>query len=137
MKFVKLSQEDIENISHFYQNMIGDAREILLYIWGKAGGDKMSELIEEGEEDSLKRAKNLMEGRGWGEEIELEEDLVTAKGSIEVDKTLEMPSCNLLRGMICGLYEGVRGGLIEVKEVKCQSLDHEHCEFEIKEKKFE
>ncbi|MFP3871964.1 MAG: V4R domain-containing protein [Candidatus Natronoplasma sp.] len=136
MRFVKLSDEDIKNISRFYQNMIGDAREILLYLWGKAVGEN---IIDQLSNDSkpLKRASNMLKGRGWAEEIILEKKSAIVKGSIEIDKSLDTPSCNIIRGILSGIYEGATGDLVEVEEVKCESIGDEHCEFEIKKKEFE
>ncbi|MEF8874669.1 MAG: V4R domain-containing protein [Candidatus Thermoplasmatota archaeon] len=135
MRFVKLSEEEVKNVSQFYQNMIGDAREILLYLSGKAVGEKISEHISD--EEPLKRAGNMIKGRGWTEEITLEKERAVANGSIEIDKSLDRPSCNMIRGILCGVYEKTTGEIIEVDEVRCESLNDENCEFKIKKKEFE
>ncbi len=115
--------------------MVGDARVILLYLSGKAVGEKLSEHISD--DASLKKAGKMIKGRGWVEEIMLEKNQAIVQGSIEIDKSLDQPSCDMIRGILCGIYEEMTGEIIEANEEKCESLNDEHCEFKIKKKEFE
>lgn len=133
MRFVKLSEEDIKRIANSYQNLIAEAWELLFYLWGKEMGKEMWMHISDSDEP-LKRAADLIEGRGWVEKIFLEEKMVIVKDCIETNKSYDSPSCHILRGIISAIHEESTRKLVEVEEVKCESLDDEHCEFKIEEK---
>ncbi len=136
MRFVKLTEEDIERIANSYQDLIADAWEFLFYLWGKEMGKEIWEHIS-GNDEPIKKAADLIEGRGWVEEIFLEKEMAIAKGCIETNKSYDSPSCHILRGIISAIHEESTRRLIDVEEVKCESLEDEHCEFKIKEKNFE
>lgn len=133
MRFVKLSEDDIKGMATSYQNLIAEAWELLFFLWGKEIGKEIWGHISE-KEEPLKRAADLIEGRGWAEKILLEEEMVIAKDCIETHKSYDSPSCHILRGIISAIHEKSTRKLIEVEEVKCESLGDEHCEFKIKRK---
>ncbi|MBS3816434.1 MAG: hypothetical protein KGY76_02600 [Candidatus Thermoplasmatota archaeon] len=133
MRFVKLSEEGIKRTATTYQNLMAEAWEVLFYLWGKGIGEEIADKISD-EDDHLEKGANLIEGRGWTQEMVLEENLAIAKGSIEADPSFDDPSCHILRGIICSIHENSTPKIIEVEEVKCESLGNKHCEFEIKER---
>ncbi len=135
MRFVKISKEDIKEVGLFYRSVMSDAYEGLFFWAGKKIGKDMVDMISD-ENDFMERGAKLIEGRGWVDEIWLERDEAIARGSIEAHEEWEEPSCHILRGIICGLYEEGTGKMIEVEETKCVAVGDEHCEFKIETKAF-
>lgn len=133
MRFSKLSEKEIKGIADTYQGLIAEAWELLFYLWGKEVGKEIWGDISD-DEEPLKNAADIIEERGWVEEILLEKELAIARNVIEINESYDAPSCHILRGMISAIYEGWSSKLVEVEEVKCESVEDEHCEFEIKEK---
>lgn len=135
MKFVKLSKNELKEMATFYKNVMATAYEGLFYREGKVIGKGIIEVVSE-DEDVLQKGSKLIEARGWVENITLEEDRAMAEGSIELDEGIDSPTCHRLRGILSAVYKRKTGKMVEVKEVKCESLDDERCEFEIDIKGF-
>ncbi len=135
MKFVKISHKELKQTAKFYESVMATAYEGLFYREGKAIGKVITEVLES-DDAFLQKAGKLVKARGWADSLALEDQKAIAKDSVEVDKESDTKTCHRLRGIICSIYEKDTGNIVEVREVKCQSLDDEHCEFEVDFKKF-
>ncbi len=130
MKFVKLSQKELQKIAKFYREVMSTAYEGLFFREGKVIGEGIMQVIQE-DDDFRDKAAKLIKARGWVEEINLEKSKATAKGCIEVKEDSDNHTCHRLRGMLTIIYEQGTGNIVEVSEKKCESLNDEECFFEI------
>ncbi len=130
MKFVKISQKELKEMATFYQGVMATAYEGLFYREGKVIGKSILEVITESE-SILQKCSKLIEARGWVDEVILEDEKAFTQGSVEVNTDAVSPTCHRLRGILAAVYEKENGGLVEVKEIRCESLGDDHCEFEI------
>ncbi len=135
MKFVKLSQEELKEIAKFYRGVMATAYEGLFFREGKVIGKGIMEVIPD-DVDFHQKAGKLIEARGWVDEIELKEDKAIAKGGVEVQDNSDTPTCHRTRGILSSIYEEGTGSMVEVTEVRCESMGDPHCEFEIEIKGF-
>ncbi|MFO7792013.1 MAG: V4R domain-containing protein [Candidatus Saliniplasma sp.] len=130
MKFVKLSQEELQKIATFYKEVMSTAYEGLFFREGKVIGEGIMQVVQPEDDFKVKAAK-LIKARGWVEEIELGQSEAKAKGCIEVKENSNSQTCHRLRGMLAIIYEEGTGNIVEVKEKKCESIGDEECVFEI------
>lgn len=135
MKFVKLSQEELKEIATFYRGVMATAYEGLFFREGKVIGKGIMEVIPE-DANFHEKAGKLIEARGWVDDIELKEDRAIAKGGVEVHDDSDSPTCHRTRGILSSVYEIGTDSMVDVTEVKCESLGDDHCEFEIEIKGF-
>lgn len=135
MKFVKLSDKELKQIATFYQGVMATAYEGLFYREGRVIGDSILGMVYKNS-DILEKAAKLIQARGWVEEIIFEEDKATVKGSIEVDEESAAPTCHRLRGIIASVYEKTERNVVDVTEVRCESIGDDHCEFNIERRGF-
>ncbi len=130
MKFVKLSQEELQKIAGFYKEVMSTAYEGLFFREGKVIGEGIMQVVQENDDFTIKAAK-IIQARGWAEEIEMEKSKAIAKGGIEVKEDTDHPTCHRLRGMLAIVYEEGTGNIVDVTEEKCQSMGDEECVFDI------
>lgn len=135
MKFVKLSDKELQEIAKFYEGVMAMAYEGLYYREGKVIGEIIREMVPQ-KKDVLDKASKLIQARGWVDDITFEEDKVIVKGSIEVSQGSDAPTCHRLRGILATFYEAETGEFVDVKEIKCGSKGDEWCEFKMEERKF-
>ncbi|MFW6038696.1 MAG: V4R domain-containing protein [Candidatus Saliniplasma sp.] len=130
MKFVKLSQEELQKIAKFYREVMSTAYEGLFFREGKVIGEGIMQVVQENDDFRVKAAK-LIQARGWADEVELGKAKAKAKGGIEVKEEAEDPTCHRLRGMLAIIYEKGTGDIVDVEEIECQSVGDDECVFEI------
>ncbi len=130
MKFVKLSQEELQKIAEFYKEVMSTAYEGLFFREGKVIGEGIMQIIDE-ESDFRMKAAKLIEARGWADEIELGKSEAKSKGCIEVKENANDTTCHRMRGMLAIIYEKGTGNIVDVTEKKCQSKGDEGCVFDI------
>lgn len=133
MRFVKLSKKNIQEINSYLKSIMSNAHEGVFYRTGKVIGKDLLDLVDEADNDRLKM---IIKARGWVDEIDLENETATVKGSIEVNKEEDSPTCHMLRGIICGIQPDEPGVMVEVEEKKCESMGDDHCEFKIIKEKY-
>jgi len=133
MRFIKLSKKNVQEINSYFKSIMSNAHEGVFYRAGKVIGKDLKEIVGEEDKDRLEK---IIKARGWVDSIELDDEVVIVEGSIEVNKELDSPTCHMLRGIISGIQIEVPGEFIEVEEVKCESIGHDHCEFKIIKKKY-
>ncbi len=130
MKFVKLSQEELQKIAGFYKEVMSTAYEGLFFREGKVIGEGIMQVVKPDDDFRVKAGK-LIKARGWVDEIKLKESEAVAKGCIEVKDDSESITCHRLRGMLAIIYEKGTGNIVEVKEKECESIGDEECVFEV------
>lgn len=135
MKFVKISQKELNDIAKFYEGVMATAYEGLFYREGKVIGNSITGVMES-DENFMEKVEKLVQARGWVVSLKLEDDTAYADGSVEVDNTSHTKTCHRLRGILSSIYEKKTGDMVEIKEMKCQSMGDERCEFEVKIKGF-
>ncbi len=129
MREVKLTKEEILGIKDVHRQIMSYASVGLFYKSGEAIGREMADKVRR--ENYFAELRDILKERGWVEEIEFGEELVKVKGSIEVEKS-KVPTCDILRGIIRGIYETYYGIIVKVDEIKCESLGDEFCVFKVR-----
>jgi predicted hydrocarbon binding protein len=132
MRFVRISQLELEEIRGLYESVMSKASHGLFYREGVTLGRQIAMMASEDEEHYLDTAGRLIKGRGWVEEIAFNGDTVIAKGSIEVCQAQE-PTCHKLRGMIHSVMERLSTRKLVCVEEKCASVGDPYCEFKMRE----
>ncbi len=135
MKFVKISQKELKSMAKLYESVMATAYEGLFYREGKAIGKGIIEVIDK-DDGFMGKAEKLVQARGWVDSLTLEDNVAYSEGSIEIDETSSTKTCHHLRGIISSIYEKYTGSMVETKEIKCESLGDERCEFKIETKGF-
>ncbi|MFO8110081.1 MAG: V4R domain-containing protein [Thermoplasmata archaeon] len=135
MKFIKMSQKELHQIARFYEGVMATAYEGLFYREGKVIGSSIIEMIDT-DDNMMGKAEKLVQARGWVISLKLEEGVAYSDGSVEVDENAGTKTCHRLRGILSSIYEKKTGDIVDIKEIKCQSLGDERCEFEVKIKGF-
>lgn len=133
MRFTKLSKKNIQEINSYFKSIMSNAHEGVFYRAGKVIGKDLREIVGDTDNDRLEK---IIKARGWVEEINLESEKAIVKGSIEVDKENDSPTCHMLRGIICGIQPDEPGVMVELEEQKCESMGDDHCEFKIIKEKY-
>jgi len=133
MRFVRISQKELENIRRLYESVMSHASYGLFYREGETLGREIVEIAGNEAETFLETAGRLIKGRGWVDEIQFTETMVTAKGSFESSKNAKEVTCHRLRGMIHIIMERHTGKKLLCLEDKCLSLGDSQCEFTLKE----
>ncbi len=128
MRFVKLSQSEIESILKLYEGIMSYACHGILFREGEVVGDGLAELCHD-KGDLLEHAKKLLIARGWAEDIIFSETEIRVKGSIEVMNGSESSTCHRLRGILSRLYSLYNKKNIRFVEDKCCSTGSSECTF--------
>lgn len=132
MKFVKISQKELEEIHRLYESVMSQACSGLFLREGAVYGQEIAEVSVKNREIYFETAKKLLIARGWVEDIEFEKTKVVAKGSIEVMKS-NSPTCHRLRGIIRQVYEVYNGYRLHCVEEECESTGKDKCVFKLEE----
>jgi predicted hydrocarbon binding protein len=133
MRFVRISQKELENIRRLYESVMSHASHGLFYREGETLGREIVEIAGNETETFLETAGRLIKGRGWVDEIQFTETRVTAKGSFESTKNSSEVTCHRLRGMIHVIMEKHTGKKLLCLEDKCLSVGDSQCEFTLRE----
>lgn len=132
MRFVRISQTEIEKIRILYESVMSKASHGLFYREGNTLGKEIAEMASEEKEKFLETCARLIKGRGWADEIAFDDYTVIAKGSIE-GATAEEPTCHRLRGIIRAIMEHEYSTKLICVEEKCMSVGDPYCEFTLRE----
>ncbi len=122
---------------------LGDKGAKLLYNAGKIGGVELAKTMGKVMGLSgLKMAESLATGctqmMGWGIVSVIKCDLKACTASFKVEdsplslKRHKRAFCHLERGQIAGAMEVIFNHKVDGIEVRCKSLGHHFCQFEIK-----
>jgi predicted hydrocarbon binding protein len=133
MRFVRISQKELENIRQLYESVMSHASHGLFYREGETLGREIAEIAGAEPDTFLETAGRLIKGRGWVDEIKFTDARVIAKGSFESSKNAQEATCHRLRGMIHIIMERHTGKKLLCLEDKCLSLGDAQCEFTLRE----
>ena len=133
MRFVRISQKELEDLRHLYESVMSHASHGLFYREGETIGRELVGMADSNSETFLETASRLIKGRGWVEELVFSETRVIAKGSIEGSPGTSEATCHRLRGMIHVIMEKHTGKKLLCLEDKCLSLGDNQCEFILRE----
>lgn len=129
MRFVRLSQEEIDTVRRLYEGVMSYASHGLFFREGAALADALLDAAGEGD-DPFETVRSALVERGWVEAIELGEDEVRVTGSIEASPGGSAPTCHRLRGIVSRLVELRTGSKARYAEVACASTGAEACVFQ-------
>ncbi len=130
MRFVKISQPEIEAVRKLYETVMSYASHGLFFHEGLSlGGDIAGIASKAGE--YFETCRRVLIERGWVEDISLGGDEVKVSGSIEATPGNGTETCHRLRGIISKVYEQERGMRLKFAEVKCVSKGASECIFKL------
>ncbi len=132
MRFVKISQTELQDIKNLYEGVMSQACHGLFFREGAVLGKEIADISSKNRDNYFSTASRLLKARGWVEEIKFEEEKATAKGSFEVIEGAGNPTCHRLRGIVREIYENYLHTKVQCTEEKCISQGNENCIFEIK-----
>ncbi len=132
MRFVRISQTEIEKIRVLYESVMSKASHGLFYREGNTLGKEIAEMASEEKDKYLETCARIIKGRGWADDIAFNGYTVIVKGSIEA-ATAEEPTCHRLRGIIHAVVEHESGTKLVCIEEKCKSVGDPYCEFTLRE----
>ncbi len=130
MRYVKISQRELENIKKLYESVMSNACHGLFYKEGSVFGAEIAAAAIEDMDNFFEIAKKVLKERNWVEDITFKKNKITVKGSIEVSKG-ELATCHRLRGILRHLTEVYRAERIYCVEKKCESMGDKACVFHI------
>ena len=133
MRFIRISQEELDKIRRLYESVMSHACHGLFYREGETLGKEITKMASEDNDNFLETSARLIKGRGWVEDISFMGDRVIIKGSFEAKAGLEEPSCHRLRGMIHAILESHTGKKLVCLEEKCLSIGDSLCEIVVRE----
>ena len=133
MRFIRISQTELDKIRRLYESVMSHASHGLFYREGETLGKEIVQMANNDTENFLETSARLIKGRGWVEEITFTESRVIAKGSFESSVGRGEATCHRLRGMIHAIMEKHTGKKLVCLEEKCVSLGDSQCEFTMRE----
>ena len=133
MRFIRISQEELDKIRHLYESVMSHACYGLFYREGGTLGKAIAKMASEDNDNYLETAGRLIKGRGWVEDISFMGDRVIIKGSFEAKPGSEEPTCHRLRGMVHAILEAHTGKKLVCLEEKCISTGDALCEIVVRE----
>lgn len=128
MRFVKISQPEMEAVRKLYESVMSYACHGLFYREGLSLGADIAELGSKGE-DFFESCRRILIGRGWAEDLVFEEGTIRVTGSIEASPGAGAETCHRLKGILSRLVETQRGRRVTVTEAKCASKGASECVF--------
>lgn len=133
MRFVRISQRELEKVRYLYESVMSQASHGLFYREGETLGKEIADMASEDDGNFIETAARLIKGRGWVEEIAFTGDTVIAKGSIEAVESGGEETCHRLRGIIHAVMERAQDKKLICLEVLCKSKGDSYCEFQLRE----
>lgn len=133
MRFVRISQEELDRIRNLYESVMSHASHGLFYREGETLGREIARMASGDMDSFLETSGRLIKGRGWVEDIKFMDDRIIARGSIESKEKADEATCHRLRGMIHAILEKHTGKKLLCLEEKCLSLGDSYCEFVVRE----
>ncbi|MCD6276018.1 MAG: hypothetical protein J7J42_04680 [Thermoplasmata archaeon] len=129
MREIKLTKEELLQMKEVYTEIMSYASSGLFY----RAGEKIGVILSKGvsKDNYFEEFAKILKDRGWVKEIEFTEEHVKVKGSVEVHPS-KIATCDILRGIMRGIYENYYQTIVKVDEIKCESLGDDYCLFKIR-----
>lgn len=131
-RLVQISQEELDSVRRLYESVMSYACHGLFFREGMALADEMLKSASK-EDDPLNAGKELIQERGWAEDVLFTDKGVRVRGSIEVSPGSEMETCHRIRGILSKLLEAKAKTRVRLAEVECMSTGARECVFEREE----
>ncbi len=130
-RFVKYRRGDISAIRRLEESFMHDAAYGLLFRAGQAIGSRVARNARPYKQQYFEAARRILVDEGWVRDIQFQDDLITATGSIEAEKGGGRNTCHMLRGIVAKVYEGYFGKLMNCTESECESAGKPKCVFKV------
>lgn len=130
MKFVKISQDDLNKVTDLYNSIMSTASSGLFMREGFILGEEIAR-ESKFSGDYFDGAAELLLERGWVDEVTFEDDRVIVNGSAEAARRSSKPGCHRLKGIIRRLYELHSDRKMLCTEVQCQGSGADSCVFKV------
>jgi predicted hydrocarbon binding protein len=133
MRFIRISEKELEKIRRLYESVMSHASHGLFFREGEVIGKEIVEMASNEPKTFLETAARLIKGRGWVEEIRFTETGAVARGSFEACPGDPEATCHRLRGIVHVVMEKHLGRRLLCLEERCVSLGDSQCEFMVSE----
>lgn len=130
MRFVKISQPEIEAVRQLYESVMSYAYHGLFFQEGLSLGAEVAEMAAKGE-DFFDACRRILIARGWAEDITFGEKEVKVAGSIEATEDVGSVTCHRLKGILSRVMESDGSSRVSLTETKCASNGNTVCVFRI------
>ena len=130
MRYVKISQKELEEQRKLYESVMSNACHGLFFREGIVFGPELSAAAMEDRGTYFDKVKESLIERGWVEDIVFKGSEITVLGSIEVSSG-QVATCHRLRGIIRHIYEAFNNERQYCSEIQCASTGGEACVFKI------
>jgi predicted hydrocarbon binding protein len=132
MRFVKISQPELDALRQLYESIMSYASHGLFYHEGMSLGLGMSQEAQAAG-DYWENCRQILQDRGWVEDVRFEKSRVLARGSVEASKGAGAATCHRLRGILAKLYEAQTRKKVKFSEGQCSSAGASECVFQMEE----
>lgn len=131
MRFVRLSQAELEALRQLHESVMSYACHGLFYHEGLSIGSTIIEQAAQAPPTQfLGACREILVDRGWVEDVRFEERRVLVRGSVEGSPGTNSPTCHRLRGILARLYEHHGKHRMKFNEVQCVSAGAAECVFQ-------
>ncbi len=130
MRFVKISQPEIEAVRKLYEGVMSYACHGLFFHEGLSLGADIAEMASQAE-DYFDSCRRILIGRGWVEDVSFGSEEVKVTGSIETAEGVGAETCHRLKGILSKIYEVEKERRLKFEEAKCVSKGASECVFKI------
>jgi predicted hydrocarbon binding protein len=130
MRFVKISQKELEEQRKLYESVMSNACHGLFFREGIVFGPELTAESIKDRDNYFENVKKGLVERGWLEDITFDGNNITVKGSIEVSPGGEL-TCHRLRGILRHIFETYNNERLYCAETECASAGGEQCVFKI------
>lgn len=130
MRFVKISQPEIDAVRKLYESVMSQACHGLFFHEGLSLGADIAEMAAQAG-DYFESCRRILIGRGWVEDVAFGAEEVKVNGGIEIAEGAGTPTCHRLKGILSKLYEVEKEKRLKFVETKCVSSGAPECVFKI------
>ncbi|MFQ5907374.1 MAG: V4R domain-containing protein [Thermoplasmata archaeon] len=130
MRFVKISQPEIEAVRQLYESVMSYACHGLFFREGLSLGGDIAEMAAKGE-DFFDACRRILIARGWAEDITFGDKEVKVAGSIEANDAAGVVTCHRLKGILARVLETDGTPRVNLTETKCASNGESSCVFKV------
>ncbi len=130
MRFVKISQPEMEAVRQLYESVMSYACHGLFFREGLSLGAEVAAMAAKGE-DFFDACRRILIARGWAEDITFGEKEVKVAGSIEATDEVGSVTCHRLKGILSRVLESDGRRRVSLTETKCVSKGGSACVFKV------
>jgi len=131
MRFVKISQEEFQNIGRLYESVMSFASYGLFLREGHVFGEDIADMAMKEADSYFESVAEILKARGWVEDVAFSENGAIVHGSVEAGTGWTEPGCHRLRGIMEKVYEKYLNRKVSITEVSCEGKGDKQCEFRV------